>query len=275
MSDHHSLESIIELMKSFGVSGTEAKAYLALLRENPATGYEIAAGGNVPRSAIYSCLKKLESNGLIIGLPGKPSRYIPKSPDQVVRQFEARSQRDLRLLKEALLTHAAHEVEAPTWTLKKETTIDAEIERLMDEAESSLIVSLWSEDAEKFRNAIERATGRGVTVVLFSFTPLGEFPCTVMSYGIETNELETHWPRRILLLTDNQRLLTGTRGSGDDESATYSEEPALTQMALANMVLDMTLYGERHGVDTSGLVAQLTPPLAPIDEWVAKKKQEG
>lgn len=266
MSDHQSTDAILQLLKSFGVSGTEGKAYLALLRDSPATGYEIASRGDVPRSAIYSCLKRLEAAGLVIGLPGKPSRYIPKPPKQVIKEFEARAQRDLRLLEEALEGHAAFDVQPPTWTLRKEESINAELERLIEGAESTLFLSLWQGDAELLRHSIEGALERGVQVILFSFTAIDGFSCPVLSYEIDPRELETYWPRRILLLADKRQLLTGTRTGGDEESATYSEEPALTQMALANMVLDITLYGERHKTDISALLEQLTPPLAPIDE---------
>ena len=266
MSDHQSTEAILQLLKSFGVSGTEGKAYLALLRDNPATGYDIAARGDVPRSAIYGCLKRLEATGLVIGLPGKPARYIPKAPKQVIKEFEARTQRDLRLLEEALEGYASIDAQAPTWTLRKEETINSELERLIEQAQSTLFISLWKEDAELLRLPIEAAVKRGVQVILFSFTAIEGFSCPVLSYGIEPKELETHWPRRISLLSDKTHLLTGTRTGGEDESATYSEEAALTQMALANMVLDITLYGERHKEDISELLSLLTPPLAPIDE---------
>ena len=43
----------------------------------------------------------------------------------------------------------------------------------------------------------------------------------------------------------------------------------LVEMARSNLVLDMTLFGERSGTDTSEVVSNLTAHLAPIEELVA------
>ena len=53
-----------ELLKSAGMSGYEAKAYLALLASpEPANGYEVAKASGVPRSTVYETLGKLVARG--------------------------------------------------------------------------------------------------------------------------------------------------------------------------------------------------------------------
>ena len=268
-----STDKILGLLKRFGISGSEGKAYLALLRENPATGYEIASRGKVPRSAIYGCLKKLEDAGLIVGLPGKPARYLPKSPAQVVKQFEGRLAHDLKQLEESLVEYGSLREDAPTWSIRGFEAISAEIERMINDAEEALYMSVWEEDAERFANAIRNAISRGVDVVLFSFTRVPEFACPTLSYGIDSAELQNHWPKRITVLADRTQLFTGDRAGAQEDSATYSEEPSLREMALANLVLDVTLFGQRQGQDVSPIVTRLTPPLAPIDELVKTEKE--
>ena len=265
-----STDKILGLLKRFGVSGTEGKAYLALLRDHPATGYEIAARGKVPRSAIYGCLRKLEDAGLIVGLPGKPSRYLPKPASQLVRQFEGRMAHDLQQLEEALQEYGALGEETPTWSIRGFEAISAEVERLIRASRHSLYLSLWESDAQLFENALQDAIARGVDVLLFSFTPLPHFSCDRLSYELDEKALEQHWPRRILLLSDRKHLFTGERSGGQEDSATYSAEQSLREMALANLVLDVTLYGQRHQLDVSPIVTRLTPPLAPIDDWIQK-----
>jgi len=58
-------KEIIDLLSEFGLAANLGKTYVALLDNNPATGYEICTQSGVPRSAIYSVLKKLESLGII------------------------------------------------------------------------------------------------------------------------------------------------------------------------------------------------------------------
>ena len=66
-------DRIVAIMKRFGYTGSDARTYIALLQQHPATGYELAARGGVPRSAIYGVLKRLEHAGLVNMLPGKPA----------------------------------------------------------------------------------------------------------------------------------------------------------------------------------------------------------
>ena len=54
---------VVAALKPFGFTATDSRIYLALLRQHPATGYEVAASSGVPRSAIYATLKRLEGMG--------------------------------------------------------------------------------------------------------------------------------------------------------------------------------------------------------------------
>ncbi len=60
MNINTSEKEIIELLSEFGLAANLGKTYVALLENNPATGYEICTQSGVPRSAIYSVLNKLE-----------------------------------------------------------------------------------------------------------------------------------------------------------------------------------------------------------------------
>ena len=73
-------EDLLAKLSKLGFTNYEARAYLGLLRNNPATGYEISHQADVPRSVIYSILRKLEAMGVVISIHEKPRRYIPLSP---------------------------------------------------------------------------------------------------------------------------------------------------------------------------------------------------
>ena len=48
---------LISQLAKFGFTQNEAKAYLTLLKQSPATGYEVSQHSGVPRSAIYEILR--------------------------------------------------------------------------------------------------------------------------------------------------------------------------------------------------------------------------
>ncbi|MCZ7670869.1 MAG: helix-turn-helix domain-containing protein [Chloroflexi bacterium] len=50
-------------LNKIGFTEYEAKVYLALLREHPATGYQLSKESGVPRSMVYEALKRLHNRG--------------------------------------------------------------------------------------------------------------------------------------------------------------------------------------------------------------------
>lgn len=75
--------SVRSLMK-LGLTEYEARIYVVLARLGPKNASEISFLGKVPRPKTYGAIRGLESKGLLKILPGKPERYIPTSPSEVL-----------------------------------------------------------------------------------------------------------------------------------------------------------------------------------------------
>lgn len=266
-------DRIIAVMKRFGYTGSDARTYIALVRNSPATGYELAARGGVPRSAIYGVLKRLEQAGLVNAIPGKPARYIPISPENLVTHLETRFSRDIEDFKDAIGQVVSTGTDALTWTVSGYDSIIAEAERLILAADEHVVCSLWRQEAEALASALTDASERGVDCTLFSFTALPELPGNLLSYALPDEELEAHWSRRIMLITDRGQVLIGSTEGNRVDRAIVSQEEILVETATGNLVLDITLFGERRGVDTSEVVAGLTRRLAPIEALLKQSDQ--
>ena len=50
-----------EELAAIGFTEYEAKVYLALLEENPSTGYQLSKLSGVPRSMVYDALRRLHA----------------------------------------------------------------------------------------------------------------------------------------------------------------------------------------------------------------------
>ena len=258
-------DRIVAVMKRFGYTGSDARTYIALLQQHPATGYELASRGDVPRSAIYGVLKRLEQAGLVNAIPGKPARYAPMPPERLVAHLETRFNSDIANFREAVDQVVGTQIDAVTWTVTGYDSVIAEATRLIDAAEERIVCSLWRHEATRLLPALTRATERGVRVVLFSFTSLPEIPGQLLSYGISADELGQHWSRRLIIASDGHQALVGSTEGSRLDRAVISDESVLVETAIANLVLDITLYGERRNVDTQEIVSALTARLAPIE----------
>ena len=261
---------VTAIMKELGFTANAARAYVALLKTHPATGYELAATSGVPRSAIYTVLKGLESRGVINAIHGKPARYVPLPPTRLVDLLSSRFSRNAESLKDALDEIAGQEEGAATWTIRGYDAMLDQARSLIASAEDSVYASLWSREATALEEPLKTALADGVKVALFSFTNLPSDLGTQLSYGIDEAALEAYWSHGIILIVDGQHALIGGAETNDMNRAVVTGESALVEMARSNLVLDVTLYGQRTGVDTAAAIAHITRHLAPVDDLIAE-----
>lgn len=56
----------VALLQRLGFGDYEARTYITLLQRRPLSGYELAKSSGVPRSNIYTVLRKLEARGAVV-----------------------------------------------------------------------------------------------------------------------------------------------------------------------------------------------------------------
>ncbi|MEM9073251.1 MAG: helix-turn-helix domain-containing protein [Myxococcota bacterium] len=265
-------ERVVSAMKQLGFTATDAKAYVALLKSHPATGYELATRSGVPRSAIYNVLKRLQSLGLINAVQDKPARYVPLPPQKLFQLLETRFARSLDSLRDGLQRLSDRPDGSVTWTVEGYEAMLEQAQQIIGGAKSTVVASLWGREATALEQTLRDADARGVEITLFSFTPLPEVGRTY-SYGIEPDALSAHWEHRIILMVDRSQLLVGAAQQTHDNRAVVTDEPSLIEMATSNLVLDLTLYGERLGVEMGAVVAELTERLAPVEDLLRTARE--
>ncbi len=267
-------DEIVNAMARHGFTKTEARAYVALLKAHPATGYELAARSGVPRSAIYNVLRKLSASGAIRAVSEQPKRYSPIAPAQLLKMVEARMSQGLASLEKSLNQLRSGVPEATTWVLSGYDAILERAQAMVAAAESSVHLSVWAREAETLQPLLSEAEGRGVSIVAFSFSKLPPLAGRSLTYGLEEEALEGHWDHKLVLIVDQARVLVGTVNQSEDARAVETDETAVVDMAINNLVLDVTLYGERMEQDTAAVVRELANRFAPIDDLLERRVAE-
>ena len=261
-------ERIVTAMKELGFTASDARCYLTLLKQNPATGYELAAKSAVPRSAIYTVLNRLQSRGLVNQIQKKPARYVPLPPDRLFELIESGFRKSFDDLKESLSHLQVRSSDARTWTVHGYLATLDMARNMIAAAERSLHLSLWRREAERLAEPLQKSIADGREVTLFSFTRLPEDLGRVLSYGINEPDLEAYWPHKLILIADRARVLIGSAEDSEESQALVSEEPAVVEMAVSNLVLDITLLGQRRGLETAEVISGLTEYLAPLEDMI-------
>src|SRR5512147_3106445 len=74
-------------MTQIGFTEYEAKVYLALLSESPATGYQLSKISGVPRSMVYEALSRLHARGAVLeSLEDRSAVYRPLPPELLLER---------------------------------------------------------------------------------------------------------------------------------------------------------------------------------------------
>ena len=264
-------ERIVVAMKELGFTASDARCYLTLLKTSPATGYELAASSGVPRSAIYTVLNRLLSRGLVNLIQKKPARYVPLSPDRLFELIQSSFTRHLDELKDSISRLDKRSHEAKTWTIHGYSATMDMARSMIDGSKQCVHLSIWRREAQRLADPLRRLVSSGIEVVLFSFNQLPDDLGKVLSYGIHEADLEPYWPHKLILVADRARVLVGGVEDSEESQALVSEEPAVVEMAISNLVLDITLLGQRTGKDTSEVITGLTEYLAPLEDMVNGK----
>lgn len=165
-------ESAVGLLQAAGMSGYEAKAYLALLSHGSVmNGYEVAKVSGVPRSTVYETLSKLVARGAAFEVKSETGTvgYVALPADALIGRLRREVSGTIDGLAAILPTIARP---AETRVVTHVQGIHGVIERatdVIDSAQTSLFASLWPEQAEAVRASLERAVDRGVDVSILVF----------------------------------------------------------------------------------------------------------
>lgn len=71
----------IKLLKRFGLTEYEARAYLSLAKIGPSSVREIVLDSKLPRNKAYEALQRLEEKNKIVSLPISPRKYKIINPE--------------------------------------------------------------------------------------------------------------------------------------------------------------------------------------------------
>jgi sugar-specific transcriptional regulator TrmB len=266
-----SRDDILDSLKGLGFSTNEARAYRCLLVDSPATGYEIAQRAGVPRSAIYSVLKRLEDEGLAARVEEAPVKYAPLPPSDLLTVLRGRFDESLTSLDEAITKLRPPPPPVDLWNVSGYDEVLGRAEAMIGQAEKHIFLSVWRRESERLKPALDAAQKRKVRIINFSFCDINTLPGKVYSYELDEKDLESFWKHKLILVVDHKRTLMGTTERADNPGAVATGHPAIIELALNNIALDITLLSQRKKFDaTPAMVEMLGDRLGSLDPLVTK-----
>jgi sugar-specific transcriptional regulator TrmB len=226
-------------LHQIGFTEYEAKVYLALLREHPATGYQLSKESGVPRSMVYEALKRLHNRGAALEtVEGRSTLYRPLPPQTLLDRHQAEHQTllaDLRLGLNELYTDTADD---RVWTIGGKTAVLAYAAKLIQEAQSELYLVLTDVDLETLRADITAADQRGVTIRTL-LTGEGHLDCGQVAYHPPLESEIQGITATLLVDADDREVLIAGSHPHQETKATITRNQDLVLIARQFVWMEM------------------------------------
>jgi len=154
---------LIDELMALGLTEYESKVYIALLRDYPATGYQLSKEAGIPRSMVYEALGRLEARGAVLKtLEEKATLYRPVAPDTLLDRYEQESRTRIGSLRVGLAPLYTRQDEGRLWNFGGRKEALAYAADMIAQATDELMLVLTDADVEELRPLLTGAHERGV-----------------------------------------------------------------------------------------------------------------
>ncbi|KXB02487.1 hypothetical protein AKJ44_00255 [candidate division MSBL1 archaeon SCGC-AAA261F17] len=180
-------EEQIRLLKELGLKEYPAKTLAHLIELGESKAPELSSASGVPKARIYGVLDDLADRGLVEVKPGRPAKYRPKSPNEIIERIihnkKARMDNEIERIED--LRSDFEPVFQPIYesTVKKTREpllktvsvgepAEEETRLMYQEAEKEIdIVSRAMEWLPEVKESLEEALKRGIQVRVLLLAP--------------------------------------------------------------------------------------------------------
>ncbi len=251
------LDDTVLRLTHLGLSEWEAKAYLALLRRSPVNGYQVSKESSVPRSMVYEVLAKLVSRGAVVRThEADNALYAPVPPVELIERLQREHEELTESLKLDLGAVSHTDEEDYVWHLEGRANILARAEMLISEARQSLSAQVSMLEIGELRRTLEAASARDVAVAVVCDEPLhlrGAREVVVPPPRL-SGEAD---PFELILVRDRAEMLVGDLRGSDRESASWTRNRQLAQMAEGHIRRSLILPAMYRALGAQGVEALL------------------
>jgi sugar-specific transcriptional regulator TrmB len=241
-----SQQSVISELGRLGMSGYEAKAYVALVAAGaPLNGYEVAKRSGVPRSTVYETLGKLVTRGAAYEVhAGEASvGYLSLPPAALLERMRREFDASMNALGDELPRLAAPAQVRIVHNLTDRDSLLARAEDVVGAARNDLFLSGWPAEITPLKGPARHAEDEGIDVSVVSFgedaEPVGH--TTVHRFSAPEVVLENLGCRLLVVAADREQAVIGGV-VGDDAWGVFTDDPAVVLVAVEYVRHDIAMH---------------------------------
>lgn len=256
MSSEHASRAL-QLLKDAGLSGYEAKAYLALLAAGePLNGYEVAKGSGVPRSTVYETLGKLVARGAAfeVGDATDSVSYVPLPSEALIGRLRRQTNETIAGLETALPSIGSALAARVVQHLTGRADVISRAIDVIESARRSLWLSIWPQEGSDLIDAVTAAVDRQVEVFTIAYGDLSTLPGRVYAHSYSSPEVvEQRLQCRLsIVVADHEQAMIGGVTS-DAVWGMWSDDRAVALLAAEHVRHDIALQLTAEHLEAAGL----------------------
>src|SRR5512147_876894 len=151
-------------LTAIGFTEYEAKVYMALLRDNPANGYQVSKRSGVPRSMVYESLGRLYARGAVLTTAGeeKSTLYRPLPPDVLLDRYDQEQRHLISDLRDGLRALHTAADEDHVWSVTGRSSVLSYAGQMIRRAKQDVWLVVNDAALETLRPQIAAASKRGL-----------------------------------------------------------------------------------------------------------------
>lgn len=142
-------ERALSALERLGLTGSEVKAYVALLRGGTMTASDVSRAARVPYSKVYDSLESLHKKGWVGEQKSRPIVYTARPPDTALEELRSRQEGERREREQAALEElmgiyvSRGEQEKPDiWIMRGSNEILSRVKNLLLNCRAELLIAL-------------------------------------------------------------------------------------------------------------------------------------
>ncbi|WP_433748733.1 TrmB family transcriptional regulator [Falsibacillus pallidus] len=152
------------MLQKFGFTQYESKVYEALLSSTePLDAAQLVKYSGVPKAKIYEVLGRMTEKGMILdSVSEKKKLYMALPLELAIKKLTSEFQESIDHLKAN--TPKKTITDDRVWSLKVDSSIQAQFLELLEKAEKAILISIWTDELEACLPILEEKERQGLHV---------------------------------------------------------------------------------------------------------------
>ena len=237
-------EEAVEAFERLGLTGYQAKGFIALHRLGSGTARDISRVTDVPRSQVYSAADTLADKGLVGIQQSSPIRYRPVSLEAAQSTLRERFERETDRAFEfvdSVRGEGDGEEREELWTLRGRDAVSDRVAELVGEADRRIVYGTGHADhlTEDLVGTLSRRAEEGLDAVLVTESEAVREAFSgnegILTVRMPPKQAENDRTGRVLIVDDDVILLSVVDpgdSSAEGETAVWSAHTTFAEVLV-------------------------------------------